>query len=63
MDHIPAIGVVFLELGRVHHCHVHELGLIRNTELLEDDSNLPWIGASGMGEESDGLGHIDGDVV
>ena len=38
---------------------VLKLGLIWDVEFLEDDGNLPWVGPGGMGEESDGLGHVD----
>lgn len=39
--------------------HVHKPGLIRDVKFLEEDGNLPWVRPVGVGEEGDGLGHVD----
>jgi len=53
----PAIGVLGLIGGLLHVLKLQELGFVRKTEFFEDDGNLPWVRATGVGVEGDCLCH------
>jgi len=53
----PAIGILGL-IGRLFHIRkLHHLGLVGKTEFFEDNGNLPWVWATGVGVERDWLCH------
>ena len=57
MGNAPAVGIVLLVRGGMQRRHFLVLGLVLEAKFFEDNDDFPWVGATTMGVESDGLRH------